>query len=137
MFVQSRFTKKWELKRTGGDESHVKNTPARGEAMKKVLTTLIAAAAIGAAAIATSSSADARWGYGYGGWRGGWGWGPGPFIGGAIVGGALAAGPYYYGYRPGGYYGYGPGAYYGYGPGPYYGPGCRRVWNGYAWVRGC
>jgi hypothetical protein len=98
--------------------------------MKKVLTTLIAAAAIGAAAIATSSSADARWGYGYGGWRGGWGWGPGPFVAGALVGGALAA-PYYYGYGPGRYYGY-------YGaPGPYYGPGCRRVWNGYGWVRGC
>jgi hypothetical protein len=127
MFVQSGFTKKWELKGTGGDERY--GTKTRGEIMKKVLTTLIAAAAIGAAAIATSSSADARWGYGYGGWRGGWGWGPGPFVAGALVGGALAAGPYYYGY--------GPGPYYGYGPGPYYGHGCRRVWNGYTWVRGC
>jgi hypothetical protein len=50
---------------------------------------------------------------------------------GAIVGGALAA-PYYY--RPYPYYG--PG--YSYGPG-YYAPGygCRPMWNGYAWVRGC
>ena len=64
--------------------------------MRKILTTLIAVAAIGATALATASTADARWGYG---WRGGWGWGPGPFIGGAIVGGALAAGAYgAYGY---------------------------------------
>ena len=37
------------------------------------------------------------------GWRGGWGWGPGPFVAGALVGGALAAGlasPYYYSYGP-------------------------------------
>jgi BA14K-like protein len=58
-------------------------------------------------------------------WRGrGWGWGVGAgLIGGAIIGGALAA-PYYYG-GPDPYYGPGP---YGpaYGPGPYgpaYGPG--------------
>ena len=59
--------------------------------MRKILTTLIAVAAIGVTALATASTADARWGYG---WRGGWGWGPGPFIGGAIVGGALAVGAY-------------------------------------------
>jgi hypothetical protein len=77
-------------------------------------------AVIGVAALATSSTADARWGG-----RGGWGWGPGPFVAGALVGGALAA-PYYYG------------GYYPYGPYPYpYGPGCRRVWNGYAWMRAC
>ncbi len=91
--------------------------------MRKILTALVAVAAIGAAAVATSSTADARW-YGRG-----WGWGPGPFFGGlaagAIVGGALAA-PYYYPYR-----------YYGYAPYPYYGPRCRPAWNGYAWARGC
>jgi hypothetical protein len=87
-----------------------------------------------------------RWG------RGGWGWGLGAgLIGGAIIGGALAA-PYYYG--PGPYY-YGPGPYYApgpyapapayYGPGPYgpapaYGPGpaggdavayCSRKYRSY------
>jgi len=95
--------------------------------MRKFLTAVVAVAAIGVAALATSSTADARWGGGWG-WRGGWGWGPGPFVAGAVIGGALAA-PYYY------CYGYGP--YYPYGPYPYYGPGCRRYWNGYAWVRGC
>ena len=39
---------------------------------------------------------------------------------------AAAAAPYYY-----------RGYYYPYGPYPYYGPGCRRVWNGYDWVRAC
>jgi len=72
--------------------------------------------------MATSSTAEARWGRGYG-----WGWGGAGFAAGAIIGGAIAARPYY----PYGYYGYG-----GY---PYYGPGCawRTVWNGYAWVRAC
>lgn len=53
----------------------------------------------------------------------GWGWGVGAaLVGGAIVGGMLAA-PYYYGPGPYYRYGYGPGPYYryGYGPGPYYG----------------
>jgi hypothetical protein len=94
--------------------------------MRKILTALAAAGAIGATVLATSGAAEARWGWG-------WGWGPGPFWGGlaagAVVGGALAA-PYY-----GGYYGYSPG-YYPYGPYAY-GPGCRRVWNGYYWVRAC
>jgi hypothetical protein len=95
--------------------------------MKKIATALVVAATVGVAAIATSGSADARpWGHYYGGWRG-----PGPWIGGlaagAIIGGALAARPYYYPY---GYYG----------PYPYaYGPGCplRTWWNGYRWVRTC
>jgi hypothetical protein len=110
--------------------------------MRKFLTVLVAIAAIGVTAVATSGTADARWGGGGGwhggggwrggGWRGGWGWGPGPFVAGALIGGALAA-PYYYGgYGYG--YGYGPGPYGPYGPYPY---GCRRVWNGYYWVRGC
>lgn len=55
----------------------------------------------------------------------GWGWGLGAgLLGGAIIGGALAA-PYYYGYGP--YYPapyYGPGPYEGYpAPAPAYGPG--------------
>jgi hypothetical protein len=100
--------------------------------MRKFLTAIVAVVAIGTAALATSGTAEARWGGGWRGgggwgWRGGWGWGPGPFVAGALVGGALAA-PYYYG-------AYGP--YYPYGPYPYYGPGCRRAWNGYAWVRAC
>ena len=90
--------------------------------MRKITTALVAAGSIAAATVATSGSAQARW------------WGPGPIIGGlaagAIIGGALAARPYY----P---YGYGPYGYYAYGPGPYPAYGCRPVWNGYAWVRGC
>jgi hypothetical protein len=90
--------------------------------MRKVLTVLIATATLAGAAVATSAPAFA--------WRGGWGWGwgLGGFAAGAIVGSALAARPYPYGYY--GYYGYGPYA----APGP-----CvwRRVWNGYAWVQAC
>jgi hypothetical protein len=98
--------------------------------MKKILTALVAALAIGAMAVATSSTADARWYGGGWGWRGGgWGWGWGaPFVAGAVIGGALAAAPYY-----SGYYGYYPQGY-PYYPGYY---GCRRVWNGWAWVRAC
>jgi hypothetical protein len=83
--------------------------------MRKILTGLVAVAALGAAAVVPSSTAEARW------WGRGWGWGPGPFFAGAVIGGGLAA-PYYYGYYP-------------YGPYPYY--RCRPVWNGYAWARGC
>jgi hypothetical protein len=97
--------------------------------MRKILTAVVIAATLGLTALATSSPADAWWRGGWGGWgwRGGWGWGPGPFWGGvaagAVVGGALAAPYYYRGYYPYGYYG------------GYY--GCRRVWNGYYWVRAC
>jgi len=104
--------------------------------MRKVLTALVTVATIGAATIAMSSPA-AAW---RGGWGWGWGWGLGGFAAGAIVGSALAA-PYYYPY---GYHPYAYGYYpYAYGYGPYYGPGpysyygCRPIWNGYAWVRGC
>ena len=96
--------------------------------MRKILTALVAAATIGAATLTMSSPASAWW---RGGW--GWGWGLGGFAAGALIGSALAA-PYYYPY--GGYYSYG----YGYAPYPYYGAGyygCRRVWNGWAWVSGC
>jgi len=93
--------------------------------MKKVLTAIVIAATLGLTALATSSPASA-W------WRGGWGWrgccwGPGPFVAGAVVGAGAAAWayrPYYYGYYP-------------YGPYPYGYYGCRRVWNGYAWVSAC
>jgi hypothetical protein len=92
----------------------------KGYGMRKIL---IAAAAVATLAVSTASPALA--------WRGGWG--PGlaaGLIGGAIVGGAIASSPYYYG--PGyGYYD---------GPGPYYagayGP-CgwqrQRYWDGYGW----
>ncbi len=80
--------------------------------MKKILTALIAAMAIGAATLATSSAADARrvgvwahrhWGYnfwGYGGLtRGSWGLG-GPadarWVGGSLVA-VTPYGPYPYG----------------------------------------
>ena len=49
--------------------------------MKRILTALVAAAALAGAAVATSAPAEARWG---------WGLGAG-FAAGAIVGGALAA----------------------------------------------
>ena len=87
--------------------------------MKK---TLMALAAVAMLAVSTASPALA--------WRGGWG--PGlaaGLIGGAIVGGAIASSPYYYG--PGyGYYG---------GPAYVGGPvdACywqhQRFWDGYAW----
>jgi len=111
--------------------------------MRKILTTLVAAVTIGAATLAMSSSANAWRG---GGW--GWGWGLGGFAVGAIIGSALAA-PYYYPYGYYGNYGYGNYGYanygysnYGYAPSPYYGPGpgyygCRRAWNGWAWVSAC
>ncbi len=85
--------------------------------MRKILTTAVAAVALGAAAVGMSTSAEARW---YGHY-----WGPGPFVAGAVAGAAVAAAataPYYY--RPYAYYGY-------------YGPACRNVWNGDYWVRAC
>jgi hypothetical protein len=95
--------------------------------MKK---TLMALAAVATLAVSTASPALA--------WRGGWGPGVAAgLLGGAIIGGAIASRPYYYG--PGYYYGpaYYPGYYYA--PPPYGGPvgPCywrrERFWNGYAW----
>jgi hypothetical protein len=114
--------------------------PGRGDVMRKILTALVAAGAIGAMTMAMSSPANA-W---RGGWGGGWGWGLGGFAVGALVGSALAA-PYYYpygnyGYSNYGYSNYGYANYYGYAPRPYYGPGyngCQRAWNGWAWVSAC
>jgi hypothetical protein len=80
------------------DTNHPHHEPKIG--LRKIVTSLVAVAALGTAAVATSSAAEARW------W--GPGWGPGPFIAGAIVGGAVAAAataPYYS--AP-----YGPYAYY-------------------------
>jgi hypothetical protein len=87
------------------------------------------ALAIKNAAPAAVESVQWRRGWGGGwGWRGrGWGWGGAAagFVAGAVVGSAIAAGPYYYGYGPyypGPYYAAPPVAYgppapgYGYGP---------------------
>lgn len=91
--------------------------------------TLLALAAVATLAVTTASPALA--------WRGGWGPGVAAgLIGGAIIGGAIASSPYYYG--PGYYYGgpryYYPPAYVG-GPGPY--EPCywqrQRFWDGYRW----
>ena len=100
--------------------------------------TLLALAAVATLAVSAASPAYA--------WRGGWG--PGlaaGIVGGAIIGGAIASSPYYYG--PGYYYG-GPRYYYGPGGYPYYsgyvdapvGPAVgpcywrrERFWNGYRW----
>jgi len=107
--------------------------------MRKIFTAVAVAATLGLTAVATSSPADAWWRGGWG-WRGGCCWRAGPYFwggvaAGAAVGAAVAARPYYYGgyYYPNGPYAY----YYPYPYQPYYRPGCRRVWNGYNWVRAC
>jgi hypothetical protein len=101
----------------------------KGDAMKKTLMALAAIATLAVSAVAAPAPAHAQRGFGAGLAAG--------VIGGAIVGGALAA-PYAYG--PGyGYYGPGYG-YYGGGPAyvtdDYYG-GCvwqrQRFWDGYGW----
>jgi hypothetical protein len=94
----------------------------------RTLTALAAAATLTVAAVAAPQTAEAR------GWRGhGWHGGNGGYIigglaAGALIGAAVANGPYY-GYGP--RYGY-------YAPGPvYYGPSCywtrERVWDGWGW----
>jgi len=89
----------------------------------------ITAAAIGATLLVAAAPAQARW---HGGWHrgGGWGWGAGAgFAAGALLGGALASRPYYYG--PGYYEGYA------YEPAPVYGGGggdeayCMRRFRSY------
>jgi hypothetical protein len=97
--------------------------------MRKTLMTLATLAALAVSAVAVPAPAHAQRGLGAGLAAG--------VIGGAIVGGALAA-PYYYGYGP---RHYGPGYdYYGgpaYVAGPGYDGGCywqrQRFWDGYGW----
>jgi hypothetical protein len=87
-------------------------------------TASLATVLLAAAVSSLPASANAQW-------RGGWGWG-GFGVGlaaGAIIGGALAAPYYSYGYAPGYSYGYAPGYSYGYARGIYaYAPnwGYRR-----------
>jgi hypothetical protein len=79
-------------------------------------TASLATVLLAAAVSSLPASANAQW-------RGGWGWG-GFGVGlatGAIIGGALAAPYYSYGYAPGYSYGYAPGYSYGYAPGYSYG----------------
>ena len=91
---------------------------------------LIAQSAMTKPATANSNMLEVRyggWHRGWGGWHGGWGWGRGAFVGGALIGGALAA-PYYYpGYYS--YYGYGGAPYADYGYGGY--PGYYGSYAGY------
>jgi hypothetical protein len=91
----------------------------RGEAMKKTMMALAAAAVLAVSALAIPAPAQAQRGVAAGVAAG--------LIGGAIVGGAIASSPGY---------GYGPG-YYGPGPGYVGGPGCywqrQRFWDGYGW----
>ena len=88
--------------------------------MKKILIALAAAATLVIASVAAPQQAEARHGRNaaiFGG-----------LAAGALLGAAIANGPYY-AYSPGPYY---------YAPGPaYYGPDCywtrHRVWTGYGW----
>src|SRR5437868_14323285 len=101
----------------------------KGTAMKKSLMALAAVATLAVSAVAAPAPAHAQRGLGVGIAAG--------LLGGAIVGGAIASSPYYYG--PGYYPGYRPYGYYG-GPAyvaddPY--GGCywqrQRFWDGYGW----
>jgi hypothetical protein len=87
--------------------------------MKKILTVTAAVAALTLASVAAPQQAQARHGVN-GAIIGG-------LVGGALLGAAVANGPYY---------GYGAGPAY-YGPGPYAYGGCywsrERVWTGYGW----
>jgi hypothetical protein len=87
--------------------------------LKKTGIALAAAGMLAAATIAAPQPAEARGGAVAAGIIGG-------IAAGALVGAAVANGPYYYG----------PGPYYG--PAPvYYGPRCwferQRFWDGYGW----
>lgn len=76
----------------------------------KLAGAAIAALALVSTTLVAVTPADAQWRHRHGGGWGGWR-GPGiGFAAGALIGGALAARPYY-GYGPGYYYGPGPYAY--------------------------
>lgn len=97
---------------------HRLNTIAAAAAgMAAILATSVSAAPIDALAI--RKAADATEVVKVGGFW--WGFAP-AFVGGAIVGGAIATAPYRYPYGPY-YYPYGPGPYPYYGPPVAYGPG--------------
>src|SRR5450755_1012046 len=92
----------------------------KGDAMRKTLMALAAVATLAVSAVAAPAPAHAQRYLG-------------AAVAGGLIGGAIAAGPGYYGYGPG-YYG--PG--YGYYGGPAYvaaTPGCywqrQRFWDGY------
>jgi hypothetical protein len=100
-----------------------RKTQEKGEAMKKTMMALAAAATLAVSALAAPAPAQAQRGVAAGV--------VGGLIGGAIIGGAIANSPGYYG--PGyGYYG-GPA----YVAGPGYYDGCywqrQRFWDGYGW----
>jgi hypothetical protein len=97
----------------GVDVLRMRDIRLKGDAMRKTLTVLAAAATIAIAAVAAPTDAQARWR--------GW-WIPGAIVGGLALG-AIASGAY--------------GPYY-YGPGPYYyGPRCywqrQWAWDGFSW----
>jgi hypothetical protein len=99
-------------------------TQEKGEAMKKTMMALAAAATLAVSALAAPAPAHAQRGVAAGV--------VGGLIGGAIIGGAIANSPGYYG--PG--YGYGGPAYVA-GPGYDGYEGCywqrQRFWDGYGW----
>lgn len=59
----------------------------------------VAAAVLGAGLLLASAPANAR-GWHHGWHHGGWGYGAAGFAAGALIGSAIAAPPYYYGYGP-------------------------------------
>jgi hypothetical protein len=110
--------------RTANSSSKIKPGVAEGRAilettkMKKTITALLAVATVAGSLTVTPAQAQRGWGAGV----------AAGLIGGAIVGGAIAASrpyPYYYGPPPG------------YVGGPVPAPGCywqqQRYWDGYAW----
>jgi hypothetical protein len=110
-FVVDAGCDQWEKPMT--NRMHTVIAAALAAASVASATNVASAAPAAAFAIANAAPSDVE------AVRGGWGWGVGAgFLGGAIVGSALAARPYYYAYPPG-YYGapYYPAPVYGAPPG--------------------